>query len=81
MRPVIDRRKRDMRRFWLYSLYAWSVPSLLTAASIAADHTNTVPVWLRPLIGTENKSCHKGEWKRRGKEEVTKLVVAEPLRV
>ncbi|XP_014282337.1 G-protein coupled receptor Mth [Halyomorpha halys] len=54
MRPVLDRRKRDFRRFWLYSVYAWSVPSILTSASIVADHTDIMPWWLRPDIGTQS---------------------------
>lgn len=54
MRPVLDRRRRDLRRFWVYSLYAWSVPCIITSASFAADHTDFLPLWLRPQIGIES---------------------------
>ncbi|XP_035786269.1 G-protein coupled receptor Mth2-like isoform X1 [Anopheles albimanus] len=44
-------RSTETKKFVLYSLYAWGCPILLVAAALVADHTELLPVYLRPQFG------------------------------
>lgn len=45
---------KELRRFLLYSLYAWGVPSLLTALTIMVADWHLVPDKWSPQLGTKN---------------------------
>ncbi|XP_058054277.1 G-protein coupled receptor Mth2-like [Anopheles bellator] len=45
-------RSTETKKFLLYSLYAWGCPVLMVAGALVADHTDLLPIYLRPQFGT-----------------------------
>jgi hypothetical protein len=46
-----SRKQREKRRFIVYSMYAWGLPSLLTALTAAVDVLDLSPPTLKPDMG------------------------------
>lgn len=54
MRPMVNRKRRELRRFLLYSAYAWINPTIIVVLAGIADHVDILPANLRPGIGAES---------------------------
>jgi hypothetical protein len=46
-----SRKRRERRRFVAYSMYAWGLPSLLTAITATVDVLDLSPATLKPNMG------------------------------
>lgn len=46
-----NRKQREKRRFIAYSIYAWGLPSLLTAITAVVDVLDLSPATLKPDMG------------------------------
>jgi hypothetical protein len=46
-----SRKQREKRRFIVYSIYAWGLPSVLTAITAVVDVLDLSPAALKPDMG------------------------------
>jgi hypothetical protein len=46
-----SRKQREKRRFIVYSIYAWGLPSVLTAVTAVVDVLDLSPATLKPNMG------------------------------
>lgn len=53
------RKTKELRRFLLYSLYAWGVPSVLTTVTVLIDHYELVPTDWSPQMVNMNQCWFK----------------------
>lgn len=65
------RRTKEMRRFLLYCLYAWGVPTVLTVLTVIVDYFHLVPEKWSPQMGAKNMCWFAREsfWYRQTDEE------------
>lgn len=59
------RRTKEMRRFLLYSLYAWGMPSVLTTATICVDYFHLLPEDWSPQMIHSNTCWFQRKHRKR----------------
>lgn len=65
---------KELRRFLLYSLYAWGVPTLLTVLTLFVDYWHLVPDIWSPQMGSKNVCWFGRELFVRSSDSIDSLI-------